>query len=118
MFGARARNFQFGLMLATALAVSLWPAAGRAYTDEQQQACTGDAFRLCGAEIPDVERVSACMNRNKSQLSPGCRAHFRPESAAARIAAQRPLSIRAAGSRKHVRANQRKSKRSARPREG
>lgn len=113
MFGARARNFQFGLMLATALAVSLWPAAGRAYTDEQQQACTGDAFRLCGAEIPDVERVGACMNRNKSQLSPGCRAHFRPEPAAARIAAQRPLGIRAAGSRKHVRANQRKSKNSA-----
>ena len=51
MFEARTRNFQFGLMLATALSVSLWPAASRAYTDEQQQACTGDAFRLCGAEI-------------------------------------------------------------------
>ncbi len=118
MFGAGIRNFQFALMLATALSVSLWPAASRAYTDEQQQACTGDAFRLCGAEIPDVARVSACMNRNKSQLSPGCRVHFRPEPAAARIAARRPLSIRAAGSRKHVRANQRKSKSSARPREG
>ena len=118
MLAARIRNFQFGLMLATALLVSLWPAASRAYTDEQQQACTGDAFRLCGAEIPDVARVGACMNRNKSQLRPGCRAHFRPEPAAARVAAQGPLSMRAAGSRKHLRAHQRKSKSSARPREG
>jgi hypothetical protein len=43
MFAFRTRNFQFGLMLATALLVSLWPAAGRAYTDDQQQACMGDA---------------------------------------------------------------------------
>ena len=118
MLAARIRNFQFSLMLATALFVSLWPAASRAYTDEQQQACMGDAFRLCGAEIPDVARVGACMNRNKSQLSPGCRAHFRPEPAAARGAAHRPPSIRAAGARKHVLAHQRKSKSSARRREG
>ena len=112
-----ARNSQFGLMLATALFVSLWPAASRAYTDEQQQACMGDAFRLCGGEIPDVERVRACMNRSKSQLSPGCRVHFRPNPEAVPVAAQRPLSIRAAGSRQHVSAKQRKSKKSARSRE-
>jgi hypothetical protein len=117
MFVVRTRNFQFALMLATALFVSLWPGAGRAYTDEQQQACMGDAFRLCGGEIPDVERVRACMNRNKSQLSPGCRVHFRPEPEAASGVRQRPLSIRAAGSRKHVIARQRNSKKSARSRE-
>lgn len=112
-----ARNSQFGLMLATAMLVSLWPAASRAYTDEQQQACMGDAFRLCGGEIPDVERVRACMNRSKSQLTPGCRVHFRPEQEAVPVAAQRPLSVRAAGSRKHVSAKQRRSKKSARSRE-
>jgi hypothetical protein len=79
MFAVRSRKLQLGLMLATALAVSIWPAASRAYTPEQQQACTSDAFRLCSAEIPDVERVTACMARNKSQLSPPCRAQFRPE---------------------------------------
>jgi hypothetical protein len=117
MFVVRTRNFQIGLVLATALLGSLWPAASRAYTDEQQQACMGDAFRLCGAEIPDVERVRTCMNRSKSQLSPGCRVHFRPDPEAAPVAAQRPLSIRAAGSRKHVSANQRRSKKPARSRE-
>jgi hypothetical protein len=112
MLAVRSRNLQFGLMLATALSVSIWPAASRAYTPEQEQACTNDAFRLCGAEIPDVDRVTACMARNKSQLSPGCRAQFRPEPEAAvtPVAAGRPLSIRPAHSRKPISAKSRKSK--------
>ena len=78
MVEIRSGNFQFGLMLATALAVSLWPAAGHAYTPEGRQACTGDAFRLCSAEIPNVDRVRACLHRNKAQLSPGCRGFISP----------------------------------------
>ena len=106
------RKFQFGLMLATAASVSMWPAAGRAYTPEEQQACSGDAFRLCGPEIPDVDRVTVCMIRNKSQLSPQCRAFFRPEPEAAvtPVVAGRPLSIRPASSRKPVSAKSHKSK--------
>ena len=75
----RAGHFQFGLLLATALSISIGPAAGQAYTPEQEQACTGDAFRLCSSDIPDIGRVTACMVRNKSQLSPACQAHFRPD---------------------------------------
>jgi hypothetical protein len=45
-------------------------------TPEQQQACTGDAQRLCGAYIPDVQRITACLERAKRQLSPACRAVF------------------------------------------
>ena len=41
---------------------------------EQEQACTSDAFRLCSSEIPNVDRVTACMVAKKSQLSPPCRA--------------------------------------------
>jgi hypothetical protein len=78
MFAIRSWNFQLGLMLATALVVSVWPAAGHAYTAEGQQACTGDAFRLCSAEIPSVDRVRACLHRNKAQLSPGCRGFISP----------------------------------------
>jgi hypothetical protein len=52
------------------------PKAGYAYTPEQQQACQNDAFRLCGPEIPDVDRVTACMVQKKSQLSPGCAVYF------------------------------------------
>ena len=106
------RKFQFGLMLATAVAVLIWPAAGRAYTPEEQQACSGDAFRLCGPEIPDVDRVTVCMIRNKSQLSPQCRAFFRPEPEAAvtPVVAGRPLSIRPASSRKPVSARSHKAR--------
>jgi len=118
MFAVRSRNFQLGLMLATALAVSMWPAASRAYTPDEEQACSGDAFRLCSSEIPDVDRVTACMVRNKSQLSPGCRAFFRPEPEAAvtPVAAGRPLSIRPATARKPVSARWRKSRKPAKRR--
>ena len=104
-------------MLATALSVSTLPAAGQGYSPEQQQACTGDAMRLCGAYIPDVDRITVCMIQNKSQLSPGCRAHFRPEpsSQAASVTAGRPLSIKPATARKPVSAKPRKPKKPAKP---
>jgi hypothetical protein len=71
-----------GIVLAAALLV--WPVAGWAYTAEQQQACTGDAFNLCGSEIPDVQRVTACMVRKQAELSPGCRVYFRAEHTTAK----------------------------------
>jgi hypothetical protein len=98
------RNFQLGLMFATVLSFSMLPTAGRAYTPEQQQACSDDAFRLCSAEIPDVDRVTVCMARNKSQLSPRCRAFFGPDPEVTPVAAGRPLSIKPAPSRKPVNA--------------
>jgi len=45
-------------------------------TQEQQMACTPDVFRLCGAQIPDADRIVACLRANVPQLSPGCRAVF------------------------------------------
>jgi hypothetical protein len=83
------------MLLATVLGVSISPAAGQTYTPEQEQACTGDAFRLCSSEIPDVGRVTACMVAKKSQLSPPCRAQFRPdpeppEAAARPVGRRRP----------------------------
>ena len=85
----RAGNFQYGLLLAVVLSVSIGPAVSQTYTPEQEQACTGDAFRLCSSEIPDVGRVTACMVAKKSQLSPPCRAQFRPDPEP-REAAARP----------------------------
>jgi hypothetical protein len=81
---------------------SMLPVAALAYTPEQQQACTGDAFRLCSSEIPDVDRITACMIRNKPQLSPECRAQFGPPpgaAASADDAPARPLSVRPAAKR-------------------
>ena len=109
----RGRGLQFGLFLAASLAISVGPAAAQSYTAEQQQACTGDAFRLCSSDIPDVDRITACMIRNKSQLSPPCRAQFRsgpePREAAARPPG-RPTVIRPATPRKAVSAKPRKKK--------
>ncbi|WP_375789768.1 hypothetical protein ACE10Z_07300 [Bradyrhizobium sp. Pha-3] len=66
-------------MLSIAVAALLLPGRGEAYTPDQQQACTPDAFRLCGPEIPDVDRITACMIRNRAQLSPACRVFFRAD---------------------------------------
>jgi hypothetical protein len=97
MLAVRSKAFQIGLMLATALSVSMWATEGRAYTPEQEQACSGDAMRLCGAYVPDVDRITVCMIQNRSQLSPGCRVYFRaPEPEAAPMATRRPLSIKPA----------------------
>jgi hypothetical protein len=64
------------LLAATALALGLLTGSAYAYTPEQQQMCSGDAMRLCGEYIPDVDRITACMIRKYSQLSEGCQAVF------------------------------------------
>ena len=45
-------------------------------TMEQQMACTPDVWRLCSDQIPDVNRIVACLRQNTPQLSSGCRAVF------------------------------------------
>lgn len=45
-------------------------------TLEQQMACTPDVFRLCGSEIPDVDRIVACLRHNTDQLGDSCKAVF------------------------------------------
>jgi hypothetical protein len=42
----------------------------------QRQACMGDAMRLCGAYIPDRNRIRDCMAAQVEQLSPPCRSVF------------------------------------------
>jgi hypothetical protein len=54
------------------------PAISQEYrgTLEQQMACTPDVFRLCGEQIPDANRIVACLRQNMPQLSGPCRAVF------------------------------------------
>jgi len=53
------------------------PATGHAFTqDDQRRLCTGDVFRLCASEIPSVERITACMHKQRASLSEGCRRVF------------------------------------------
>ncbi len=112
MVAVQSRMCRSGLMLAIALSLSFLSTAAYAYTPEQQQACTGDAFRLCGDAIPDVDRVTACMIRNRSLLSPGCRVYFRsPEPVAApAVVARRPVRITPGTARKPVSVKPKKPK--------
>jgi hypothetical protein len=67
----------FTLMSGLTLCLTMLPAASRAFTqDDQRRLCTGDVFRLCSSEIPDVERITACMMRRHASLSEGCRRVF------------------------------------------
>jgi hypothetical protein len=45
-------------------------------TLEQQMACTPDVWRLCFDQIPDVNRITACLRQNTPQLSGACRSVF------------------------------------------
>jgi hypothetical protein len=45
-------------------------------TAEAQQACTPDAFRLCGQFMPDAGQIAACLARQKASLSPECHKVF------------------------------------------
>lgn len=56
------------------LAASSAHAAG---TPEQRKACRKDAMRLCREFVPDVRRITACMEANRTRLSPLCRRQFR-----------------------------------------
>jgi hypothetical protein len=53
-----------------------------AFSAEAQQMCTGDAFRLCSADIPSIPAVTVCMKKNRANLSTGCRAVMDKEMAA------------------------------------
>ncbi|HLX15722.1 MAG TPA: hypothetical protein VKS24_11005 [Bradyrhizobium sp.] len=45
-------------------------------TPEQKRACTPDVYRLCAGEIPNVRAITACLRRQKGNLSEACRAVF------------------------------------------
>jgi len=65
---------QAGLVAAFAVAfAALSSSQSFAFSAEAQQMCTGDAFRLCSSEIPNVPKITACMFRHKAELSTGCR---------------------------------------------
>ncbi|MGY3033471.1 hypothetical protein ACVIIV_002641 [Bradyrhizobium sp. USDA 4354] len=90
--------FRFKTSLAVAslflaLAVLALPRAGFAYTQEEQQACTPDAMRLCSEFVPNVDAITACMIKKKAQLSPQCRVFFRPGPEPGELRAGKPTNI-------------------------
>jgi hypothetical protein len=66
---------QAGLVLAFAVSLSALSATESfAYSSEDQAQCTGDAFKFCSAEIPNIPAITACMYKHRTELSAGCRA--------------------------------------------
>jgi hypothetical protein len=65
---------QAGLVLVVAASISaLSSTSSFAFSAEAQQMCTGDAFRLCSSEIPNIPKITACMMKHRADLSTGCR---------------------------------------------
>lgn len=71
------RNRSF-MTLIGLLVVTQTPALAQQGTDQEREACTPDVFRLCGAYIPDADRIVACLRGNPDQLSRACYAVLYP----------------------------------------
>lgn len=69
------RSFR-AVALAGVLTVAAFLAPAAAETPEQRTACRPDVFRLCAGEIPNRNKIVACLIRKRSQLSPACAAVF------------------------------------------
>jgi hypothetical protein len=69
--GDTVKRIRNGLVLVAALVTfsSLSFAMG---TSEQRAACTPDVFRLCSSEMPNVDRIVACLKRERANLSKPC----------------------------------------------
>jgi hypothetical protein len=61
------------VMILLSLTCAPIPAAAQG---SPEQACTGDAMRLCSQFIPDRTRTGACLARMRASLSPACRVYF------------------------------------------
>lgn len=76
--------------LALAAALVTLPASAESVYAEKRRLCTGDAFRLCSSEIPNVELVTACMRQQKDSLSDGCKAVFDKEDVSSVVPPKAP----------------------------
>jgi hypothetical protein len=79
------------LITAFAISFSILSTSSYAFSPEAQQMCTGDAFRLCSSEIPDIPRITACMIKNRASLSSGCRTVMDQQSPA--VASKNPITV-------------------------
>jgi hypothetical protein len=72
-FSASLRDASLALGIAAIVSIAS-TSSSFAFSAEAQQMCTGDAFRLCSSEIPNIPKITACMIKHRSDLSAGCRA--------------------------------------------
>src|SRR4051812_2100078 len=65
------------------LALTSAPVAAQG-TPEQRAACQGDAQRLCGQYIPDIDGITACMTQNRRYSVAVADTHSSAEQASTR----------------------------------
>jgi hypothetical protein len=63
-----------------------------AQSQDEQQACTNDAFQFCQYAIPDRDRVFACLVQNRNVLSAACHTVMLPYLPADRVVSKKPAS--------------------------
>ena len=89
-FMTTVRNVSVVLAVAASLSAAT-STASHAFSAEAQSMCSGDAFRLCSSEIPNIPKITACMISKRASLSSGCRTVMDRDLAAQRsskVAAQ------------------------------
>lgn len=67
----------YAVLAASLVALGAVTAAHAATQDDQAKACRGDAMHFCAADIPNKEKITACMKQHLDELSPACRAMFK-----------------------------------------
>ncbi len=73
------RRIQLWQVLAVCAAAAAMTVSGTAVsfahsgTADEQSACTPDVLSLCFWQIPNEDKIVACLNKNLNRLSPECR---------------------------------------------
>ncbi len=71
-------SMRVGAVLAATLTLAAVASSGYAASqDDEDHACRGDAFHFCASEIPNKEKITACMKQHYAELSPPCKAMFK-----------------------------------------
>jgi hypothetical protein len=65
------------LLAASLFALGAAASSNAASRDDQAKACRGDAMHFCAADIPNEDKITACMKQHIDELSPACRAMFK-----------------------------------------
>lgn len=66
-----------GALSLSAAPASAKRASGPELRDQEQAACYNDAMTLCKDDVPDEAKIEACMRKNISKVSAGCKAFFK-----------------------------------------
>ena len=61
------------LIAAFAVSFSILSTPSFAWNAETGRACIGDAWRLCSSTIPNISATEACMTKQRSSVSAGCK---------------------------------------------